>query len=246
MKRFFQFFFIALITLSVSGCMVSSNLSVTNSTSLVPGTYVVVKPLNEEVTSTHFLGLGGWKVRDFKETVIQKWHRQLGPNQALADIHFTESVSHFIPFVFYQERLYISGWIVEPKSSHDGPRPVVVPEPVKPEADDDIVETIPLQEEISGVMKTWQKDIPDSIRRIELSDGSVIVYDEKEPIAGQVLDGLEAIKKDYKKYTFKSKSLKTSVKVNIDTLQQWYELSGVKSSKIEKALKEANDMLSGK
>ncbi len=199
MKRFFQLFFIAFITLSVSGCMVSSNLSVTNSTSLVPGTYVVVKPLNEEVTSTHFLGMGGWKVRDFKENVILNWHRQLGPNQALADIHFTESVSHFIPFVFYQEHFYISAWIVEPKSSVNASVQLDAQEVASPELEE-IVGAPQLQEEIDTIMKSWQKDIPDYLRRIELSDGSAIEYNEKEPIGGQILDGLELIKKDYKKY----------------------------------------------
>ena len=113
MKKYTRFLLFCIMTFLLSGCMVSSKLAVTNSVSLNQANFKVVHPLNERVRSTHFLAMGGWNVRNAKENVILKWQKQLKPNQALADIHFTESYSHFIPWIFYQEYVSISAVVVE-------------------------------------------------------------------------------------------------------------------------------------
>ncbi len=242
MKKLINLFFIAFIATSVSGCAVSSTLFVTNSVSLTPGTYDVVKPLNETFRSTHFLGAGGWKVRDAKQTVIKKWHGQLGPNQALADIHFTESYSHFIPWVFYQEHLSISAWIVEPKGNSDSDASIrpVASEYAAP-GQEEQVKTISIQEDPLNLL--IPVDIPYSLSEITLYDGTVINYREEEPIGGQILDGLEKVMNNYKKYVVKTNKLKTTTEANIKTFQEWYSISGLKSDKIESAIKKAKAMM---
>lgn len=222
---------VILATVSISGCMVSSKLAVTNSTSLSQGNFRVVDHLNQTATSTHFLGVGGWTVRNAKENIIRNWEGRLGPQQVLSDVVFTESTSHFIPFLFFKERVAISANVVEFTDGKGGA--AAVRPPYAPSDESGSMRP----EEATKQGKLTHFNIPSKSKEISVSNKR-IQYDPNVPIDKQIIEGIDAVKKDYNSYSFKTNVLKSRAKKNLEILREWYSISGLKSAEIDNAFDE--------
>lgn len=232
MKRLLKLGIIAFVAMCENGCAISSHLHVTNSVSLSQANFEIVKPLSKTITSKHILCLGGRQVREAKERVINDWQKSLRPNQALANIYFTESYSHFIYWVIYEEAVTISAVVVEFKSDQNNDA----------KTNNNIVSS-PSQQRIIHDYETPEQEynnlsIPISIREFSLMNGKKIAYDDCVPIEKQLLNDIEEIKSAYQSYSLKTAKLKDNTLANVSILKQWYSLSGIKSSVVDSAFED--------
>lgn len=221
MRRILCFLATLLMIMSLNGCSVSSRLNVTNSAVISQANFIVVKPLNERVTSTHFIFGGGWKVRNAKENVIQHWQKSLKPNQALANINFTESYAHFIPWIIYQEEVSISATVIEFKS--DGNFAQSDNEETAKNEDNSI---------LSGA--ALNLDVPTGSKSISLMSGDYIRYNPKVPMEEQILEAVAKVKQDYQEH--KNWRGKSYAKTNLKILEEWNSLAP--SPEAKKAIQE--------